>query len=186
MKLLDGQVQEMTLIFEQAPNTQYWVLSGNSSVKSSVGTYGVTYMGSPYSMETPNKFSFVCTRTYFQLYNNTVDIRPLAKVALYMTNFQVRKQTLILNVKEAIILKLFLKIFLKVQPNLVQTNGTDTVFGRANYCQGFFTSGIWMAILSSFLLAFILAVGVSCLFNINTMDRFDDPKGKPLTIAQEK
>lgn len=93
MKLLDGQVQEMALIFEQAPNTQYWVLSGNSSVKSSVGTYGVTYMGSPYSMETPNKFSFVCTRTYFQLYNNTVDIRPLAKIALYMTNFQVRKQT---------------------------------------------------------------------------------------------
>lgn len=161
MKLLSGQVEEMTLIFEQSANTQYWLLSGNSSIKSSVGTYGVTYMGSPYGMETPNKFSFVCTRTYFQLYNNTVDLRPLVKVSLYMTNLQ-------------------------VQPSLLQSNGSEIVFGRANYCQGFFTSGIWMALICSFLLAIILAAGISCLANINTMDRFDDPKGKPLTIAQEK
>jgi V-type H+-transporting ATPase S1 subunit len=43
-----------------------------------------------------------------------------------------------------------------------------------------------MGIMSSLLLTFILAMGVSMLCNVNTMDRFDDPKGKPLTIAAEK
>lgn len=65
-------------------------------------------------------------------------------------------------------------------------NGTDFTFGQVNYCQGFFTSGIWMAIMTSLLLALILAMGVTFLCNINTMDRFDDPKGKPLNIAIEK
>ena len=60
------------------------------------------------------------------------------------------------------------------------------MFGKVNYCQGFFTSGIWMAIMTSLLLVLILAMGISVLCNINTMDRFDDPKGKPLNIAIEK
>ncbi len=63
---------------------------------------------------------------------------------------------------------------------------SDYLFGKVNYCQGFFTSGIWMAILSSLLLLFITMVGITLLTNINTMDRFDDPKGKPLNIALEK
>ena len=43
-----------------------------------------------------------------------------------------------------------------------------------------------MAIMTSLLLVLILAMGISVLCNINTMDRFDDPKGKPLNIAIEK
>lgn len=68
----------------------------------------------------------------------------------------------------------------------VQVNGTNFKFGTINYCQGFFSSGIWMAITSSLILAIILACGVSVLLKVNTMDRFDDPKGKPLNIGQEK
>ena len=75
---------------------------------------------------------------------------------------------------------------MKIQPFNITTNGTAYVFGKVNYCQGFFSSGIWMAITSSLLLTFILAVGVSFLFNVKTMDKFDDPKGKPLNIAIEK
>lgn len=66
------------------------------------------------------------------------------------------------------------------------SNDTEYIFGRVNYCQGFFSSGIWMAISSLLILTTILAFGVSFLFGINTMDRFDDPKGKPLSIAIEK
>jgi V-type H+-transporting ATPase S1 subunit len=65
-------------------------------------------------------------------------------------------------------------------------NQTVYNFGRINYCQGFFSSGIWMAITSSLLLALILSCGVTALMSINTMDRFDDPKGKPLNIGMEK
>lgn len=70
----------------------------------------------------------------------------------------------------------------------VTQNGTRTnyLFGQVNYCSGFFTSGIWMGIASSLFMAFILAIGVYLMTSINTMDRFDDPKGKPLTIAAEK
>lgn len=159
--LFDAAVKEVNLIFIQSVNTQYWQLASNSSVKTAAGTFGVTYMGAPYGMDTPNKFSFVCTRTYFQLYNSTVATKPLAKVNLYIENLQ-------------------------VQPNYVMNNGTLFTFGKVNYCQGFFTSGIWMALVSTFLLVMILSVGLSFLSGISTMDRFDDPKGKPLTIAQEK
>ena len=65
-------------------------------------------------------------------------------------------------------------------------NSTGYSFNRPNYCQGFFSAGIWMAITASLLLTLILACGVSFLFSVKTMDRFDDPKGKPLTIAAEK
>ena len=65
-------------------------------------------------------------------------------------------------------------------------NSTNYTFGRVNYCQGFFSNGIWMAITSSLILVTILSFGITFLFNINTMYRFDDPKGKPLNIAIEK
>ena len=74
----------------------------------------------------------------------------------------------------------------QIQPFNMSSNGTNFTFGKVNYCQGFFSTGIWMAITSSLILTAILAYGVSFLFSVNTMDRFDDPKGKPLMIAQEK
>jgi V-type H+-transporting ATPase S1 subunit len=73
-----------------------------------------------------------------------------------------------------------------MQPTSVQNNNTHFTFGRVNYCQGFFSSGIWMAISASVILTFILAFGVSLLFNVKALDRFDDPKGKPLNIGAEK
>jgi V-type H+-transporting ATPase S1 subunit len=70
--------------------------------------------------------------------------------------------------------------------DVIMNGSTNYTFGKVNYCQGFFTAGIWMAISSSMILGLILLFGVSFLLNIKTMDRFDDPKGKPLHIAQEK
>lgn len=159
--ILGGKVSEVTLKLSKTQNARYWALE-SGSVVTSEGSYGVSYLGAPYGMETPNKFSFVCTRTYFQLFNATTDKKPLAKVAMYIAGLQ-------------------------IQPYGVEGNETEGyMFGRPNYCQGFFTSGIWMAIMSSLLLVFITMVGISFLGSINTMDRFDDPKGKPLNIALEK
>jgi V-type H+-transporting ATPase S1 subunit len=64
--------------------------------------------------------------------------------------------------------------------------GTNFTFGQINYCQGFFTPGIWMSVSASFILIGILSFALSFLLGINTMDKFDDPKSKPLLIAQEK
>jgi V-type H+-transporting ATPase S1 subunit len=73
-----------------------------------------------------------------------------------------------------------------MQPISVANDKANFTFGRVNYCQGFFTSGIWMAISATVIMTFILAFGVSLLFNVKALDRFDDPKGKPLNIGAEK
>jgi V-type H+-transporting ATPase S1 subunit len=65
-------------------------------------------------------------------------------------------------------------------------NGSNFTFGQVNYCQGFFTPAIWMSASASLILIGVLTFALSYLLGINTMDKFDDPKGKPLLIGQEK
>jgi hypothetical protein len=151
-------VSSVTLNFEHG--NQYWLFT-EGVVKTSKREYGMVYMEAPYGMETPHKFSFACTKTHFRLIDQNDKNKKYVKVEFYIE-------------------------YLQFQPYDVSVNETNYTFGKVNYCQGFFTSGIWMAITVSLLLAFILAFGVSMLFNIQPMDRFDDPKGKPLMIAQEK
>lgn len=136
---------------------RFWSLS-NATAQLENGQMSLIYMDAPYGMETPVLYSYVCTRSGFLLYNSPKDAK---KIWLYIENFQ-------------------------FQPFNVTTNSSSYTFGRVNYCQGFFSSGIWMAISASLILTFILAFGITFLFNINTMDRFDDPKGKQLSIAAEK
>jgi V-type H+-transporting ATPase S1 subunit len=148
------------LVMKFTNDLSYWRLS-NSTLSTRTKNYGIVFMGTPYEMETPSKFSFVCTRTIYQLQDLNIPTLPFIKVKVYMNNLQ-------------------------VQPYNVAINGTETTFGRVNYCQGFFSHGIWMAITTTLLLLVILSFGISFLFSIETMDRFDDPKGKPLNIAIEK
>lgn len=59
-------------------------------------------------------------------------------------------------------------------------NGTD--FSYASDCAGFFTPGIWMALLSSLILLLIFIYGLHVIMHLNTMDRFDDPKGPAISV----
>ncbi|XP_042869549.1 V-type proton ATPase subunit S1-like [Penaeus japonicus] len=67
----------------------------------------------------------------------------------------------------------------QVQP--FSTN--QTRFSGSWDCVGFFTVPIWCALLVTLLLLFILFSGMYMLGDIKTMDRFDDPKGKPIMVA---
>lgn len=58
-----------------------------------------------------------------------------------------------------------------------------TGFGYYNDCTGFFTIGIWMFLICAAILLSILGFGIVMLLGINTMDRYDDPKGKTITVA---
>ncbi|XP_030377081.1 V-type proton ATPase subunit S1 [Scaptodrosophila lebanonensis] len=58
----------------------------------------------------------------------------------------------------------------------------DFSFGDAWHCVGFVTPAILMGLLVVALLLGIMFVGVCWMMDINTMDRFDDPKGKTITI----
>ncbi|XP_034254028.1 V-type proton ATPase subunit S1 [Thrips palmi] len=72
---------------------------------------------------------------------------------------------------------------IKVQPLMGSTRAD---FAASEDCVPFFTIPIWSGLFVTFLLLFIVAWGIDMMMNIHTMDRFDDPKGKPLVFnAQE-
>ncbi|XP_056130376.1 V-type proton ATPase subunit S1b [Lampris incognitus] len=63
-------------------------------------------------------------------------------------------------------------------------NGTN--FSYASDCAGFFTAGIWMGLLTSLLMVLILVYGLHMIMQLNTMDRFDDPKGPSISVPQSE
>lgn len=69
---------------------------------------------------------------------------------------------------------------LQIQPNF----GTEkmTVFGDSFDCVGFTSPGIWAGLFITFIMIFILTIGMCWMLDIRTMDRFDDPKGKTITV----
>lgn len=62
------------------------------------------------------------------------------------------------------------------------SNRTD--FSYASDCAGFFTPGIWMGLLTSLLMLYIFVYGLHMIMQLNTMDRFDDPKGPSISVPQ--
>lgn len=58
-----------------------------------------------------------------------------------------------------------------------------TMFSDSWDCVGFTSAGIWGGIFVTILLLFILSIGLSCIMDIRTMDRFDDPKGKTIIVS---
>ncbi|XP_029973745.1 V-type proton ATPase subunit S1b [Salarias fasciatus] len=62
------------------------------------------------------------------------------------------------------------------------SNGTN--FSYASDCAGFFTAGVWMGLLTSLLMLLILVYGLHMIMQVNTMDRFDDPKGPSISVPQ--
>jgi len=52
-------------------------------------------------------------------------------------------------------------------------------------CVPFFSAGVWMFLMSAILFVSIIISGLVMLGNLNTVNRFDDPKSKPLVIAQK-
>ncbi|XP_069567027.1 V-type proton ATPase subunit S1b [Brachyistius frenatus] len=63
-------------------------------------------------------------------------------------------------------------------------NRTD--FSYASDCAGFFTAGIWMGLLTSLLMLLIFVYGLHMIMQLNTMDRFDDPKGPSISVPQSE
>lgn len=57
-------------------------------------------------------------------------------------------------------------------------------FGPEWACDSFMTIGVWVGFLLSLLFAIICFYGFTMLANIQTMDRFDDPRGKTIHVPQ--
>jgi V-type H+-transporting ATPase S1 subunit len=56
-------------------------------------------------------------------------------------------------------------------------------FGDAYNCELFFTPPIWSGLFVTSILALIMMWGLVMIMDIRTMDQFDDPKGKTITIS---
>jgi len=74
----------------------------------------------------------------------------------------------------------------QMQPKFHPDEDISKFSDAVNDCVGFFSPGIWGALFVVFILVSILTIGLTMIMDIKTMDRFDDPKGKTITInAQE-
>lgn len=71
---------------------------------------------------------------------------------------------------------------LQMQAPFNNATPSNFTFGDSWYCVGFFSSGILAGLFVVFILLGIISVGICWMLDINTMDRFDDPKGKTITI----
>ncbi|XP_069501571.1 V-type proton ATPase subunit S1 [Ambystoma mexicanum] len=61
-------------------------------------------------------------------------------------------------------------------------NVTGMSFNYASDCAAFFSPAIWMGLVTTFLLVFILTYGMHMVMSLKTMDRFDDPKGPSISV----
>ncbi|XP_015913429.1 V-type proton ATPase subunit S1 [Parasteatoda tepidariorum] len=75
-------------------------------------------------------------------------------------------------------------VIITMQEFQVQPFPTDSSgFSESFDCVSFFTVPIWMGVFVSLLFIIIINIGVYALFSVHTMDRFDDPKGKTISVA---
>jgi len=72
---------------------------------------------------------------------------------------------------------------LQIQAPFNNATADDFKFGDSWDCVPFFTPGILMGLFVLILLLLITFTGICWMMDINTMDRFDDPKGKTITIS---
>lgn len=71
---------------------------------------------------------------------------------------------------------------LQLQVNFTNSGANLEKFADAYDCVGFTSPAIWSALFISFLLLTIISIAITYIMDIRTMDRFDDPKGKTITI----
>lgn len=65
----------------------------------------------------------------------------------------------------------------------VQIDHKNGSFSDAYDCVGFTSIPIWTGIFVTAILALIMIWALTMIMDIRTMDRFDDPKGKTITIS---
>lgn len=63
-----------------------------------------------------------------------------------------------------------------------QVGVVNSKFGPADDCTGFFDIGSLAGLFTAIILLAILTMGLFVIANIKTIDRFDDPKGKTISV----
>lgn len=152
------------------------------------------------SIHTPSEYSYHCQSvTSFQdpllvLVNHTGNA---SEWRLNFVDFQVQLrafwmcQSVFVNQHWFVFL---IVIFCRFLPILIclamqiQGFGVDDSgdFSYASDCASFFSAGIWMGLLTTLIILLIFVYGLHMIMSVNTMDRFDDPKGPTISVPQSE
>jgi len=73
--------------------------------------------------------------------------------------------------------------YLSMMDMQVQVDHKNATFSDAYDCVGFTSIPIWTGIFVTAILGLIMIWALIMIMDIRTMDRFDDPKGKTITIS---
>lgn len=73
--------------------------------------------------------------------------------------------------------------YLSITEMQVQIDPKNATFSEAYDCVGFTSIPIWTGIFVTAILGLIMVWALTMIMDIRTMDRFDDPKGKTITIS---
>jgi V-type H+-transporting ATPase S1 subunit len=115
--------------------------------------------------------------TYLHSAGNTTEtvLRPESSiVAPVMFSYHCSSKTVFKAINSSLTFENF-----PAQPYMEKT----TAFGDAYNCELFFTPPIWSGLFVTSILALIMIWGLVMIMDIRTMDQFDDPKGKTITIS---
>lgn len=125
-----------------------------SQTSSRIGNQQINASSIGIDIAAPRGFSFSCTSSVYIPLDNNKDV-----AGVYFQNFQ-------------------------IQFNFDNQDGEVIArFGDSYDCVGFTNAAIWAGLFISFLLLFIMSTGITYIMDIRTMDRFDDPKGKTITVT---
>ncbi|XP_022103970.1 V-type proton ATPase subunit S1-like [Acanthaster planci] len=157
--LTDLKDFKMSLTFITTPKkaNSFWTVSSASFVEFAEGSETTkTYDLQTGITETPTSFSYHCSDGVFTL-SPRQGRKGVTSGQLMITELQ-------------------------VQPSGITKKGEVPQFGPANDCVGFFTEGIWMGLFMGLILLLIFSFGLGMMSSLRVMDKFDDPKGKTITV----
>ncbi|KAI1285580.1 V-type proton ATPase subunit S1 [Halotydeus destructor] len=146
----------LNLVFEINNLRRKWSLSPSSAVEVDGPAPGVkrSFTLKESGVTASSGFSFSCLN--LQLDSPSPTNNTLATISMVVKRFQ-------------------------FQP--FSTKNPDKIFANSFDCSTWFTISLWVGLFTLLLFTSIIGGGVYMLFDIKTMDRFENPKGKTITVT---
>lgn len=157
-KISGDKVTGVTLTLELRISKagKYWMGSGLShvAIQSSASNLNKDLKLRDADITATNGFSFSCSN--LRLRTAPANNETLTSIILNIKRFQ-------------------------LQP--FSTQNPNRIFADSFDCSTWFTISLWVGLFVTLLFGAIISLGIFMLFEIKTMDRFENPKGKTITVA---
>lgn len=122
------------------------------------------------------------TWTVTRFLHNNLSFRPHSPVSAYPNRSFGCANLRLSHAKYEIVL-----IDIQMQPSFNESfNEFNATFSSHNDCVGFFSPAIAGALFVVMILLSILACGITMILDIRPIDRFDDPKSKPINFSAQE